>query len=309
MKKIYSIFAALMMAATMLAQNTDNLALAVYVEDMAEPFPASAKVQLTNKLNQLLTQNGVASSNYFGQFFITAFAVPQTKDVIPGPPMQYAETMEFTFYIADYSNQLVFATTSVKAKGVGTTDAKSYMDALKHINLQSSALKNFITEGKNKIIAYYEAEAPRILADARVKAGMKQYEEAIYLCTTIPAQCSAYSQAQALQLEVYQMYIDEMCRVNLQKAKAVWASEQNAYGAEQAGEYLSQILPDASCYADAEVLYKEIKAKVLDDWKFEMKQYQDQIDLEKERIKASRDVGVAYGNHQQPTTTNIGFLR
>ena len=48
---------------------------------------------------------------------------------------------------------------------------------------------------------------------------------------------------------------------------------------------------------------------MLDDWKFEMKQYQDGIDLEKQRINAMREVGVAFGKGQQPTTTNIGFLK
>ena len=88
-----------------------------------------------------------------------------------------------------------------------------------------------------------------------------------------------------------------------------WAAEQNATGAQKAGEFLAEIYPDAKCYEDAMNLYKEIKGKVLDDWEFEMKQYQDGIDLEKQRINAMREVGVAFGKGQQPTTTNIGFLK
>ena len=56
-------------------------------------------------------------------------------------------------------------------------------------------------------------------------------------------------------------------------------------------------------------LYREIKGKVLDDWKFEMKKYQDGIDLEKLRIDAAHQVGVAYGTHQPAQTTSIEFLR
>ena len=68
-------------------------------------------------------------------------------------------------------------------------------------------------------------------------------------------------------------------------------------------------MPDASCYGDAMALYKEIKGKVLDDWKFEMKKYQDGVDLEKARINAMRDIGVAYGSHQPQQKTNIEFIR
>jgi hypothetical protein len=56
-------------------------------------------------------------------------------------------------------------------------------------------------------------------------------------------------------------------------------------------------------------LYQEIKGKVLDDWKFEMKKYQDGVDIQKLQIDAARQIGVSYGNHQPTQTTNIEFLR
>ena len=68
------------------------------------------------------------------------------------------------------------------------------------------------------------------------------------------------------------------------------------------------IYPDAKCYKEGMDLYREIKDKVLDDWKFVMKIYQDGVDIEKERIKAWRDVGVAYGNHQQPISNYVNWL-
>ena len=302
---------ALMLAPTAIAQQQkgQNLALAVMVEDMIEPFPTAAKVQIENKLTRLLTQNGVATQDYLNQFFITAFAIPQTKDVLPGPPMQIAENIEINFYIADYYNQIVYSTASVNAKGVGTTDAKSYIDAIRHINLNSPELKRFITEGKAKIIDYYNTQSPKMLEKAQTLALRHQYEEALYICSTIPSECDYYSQALAVGNTIYQQMIDYQCQINLQKAKMAWAAEQNSYGATQAGEYLAQIYPEAKCYSEAEALYKEIKAKVLDDWKFEMKKYQDSVDLELARINSWRDVGVAYGKGQQPVTTNIGFLR
>lgn len=103
--------------------------------------------------------------------------------------------------------------------------------------------------------------------------------------------------------------MDNQCAINLAAARQAWAAEQNTIGAQKAGEYLAQIQPDAACYDEAMGVYQEIKGKVLDDWKFEMKKYQDSVDVEKERINAMREVGVAYGRGQQPTTTNIGFLR
>lgn len=311
MKRLYISLLALMCGVAIFAQTApkENLALRVVVEDMVEPFPAAAKTQMENKLTTLLAQNGIASTDWQSQFVITAFVVPQTKDIISSAPTQIAETMDVTFYIADVYNQLVFSTTTLPAKGVGNTEAKSYMDALRHINLSSSKLTAFVKEGKDKIVNYYNTQAPVIMEKAMNLAKMKDYNQALFLLATIPAECDAFSQANAKGLEVYQMYIDFECQKNLAAARAAWSAAQNAKGAAAAGEYLQLIYPDAACYDDAMNLYNEIKAKVLDDWKFEMKKYQDSVDLEKQRITAWREVGVAYGQHQQPTTTNIGFLR
>ena len=127
------------------------------------------------------------------------------------------------------------------------------------------------------------------------------------LCS-FPTASKAYTKSIEVGNEVYQHYVDYVAQQALQQAKAAWMAEQNSVGAAAAGEWLSQILPEAKCYDEAVDLYKEIKAKVLDDWKFEMKQYQDGVDLEKQRINAWKEVGVAYGKNQQPTTTYINWL-
>lgn len=288
----------------------NTLALRVLVEEPIEPAPAASKQLLENKLNTLLTQNGVASMNYLGQFFITVKALPLNKDIIAGPPTKISETMEVAFYIADYYNQTIFSTTSATVKGIGETESKCYMNALKQLKLNTPQMKQFVEEGRNKIIAYYNAEADRLIAQAKSFAAQKNYEEALWIISTIPSQCNKYNDALATGQEIYQQYVDHQCNVNLAKARTAWVSDQNAVGAEAAGEYLAQIYPDAKCYGDAMALYKEIKGKVLDDWKFEMKVYQDGVDTERERIRAIRDIGVAYGQGQQPVTTNISnFIR
>ena len=85
------------------------------------------------------------------------------------------------------------------------------------------------------------------------------------------------------------------------KAEAIWISGQDYNAAVNAGEYLSQILPDSECYGKVRQLYNEIKKKVGDLWKFEMKQYDTESELKKAKIQAFRAIGVAYGKGQQPS--------
>ena len=293
----------------MLAAETQYLPISVYAADDQESFPAGAKAMIENKLTQLLTKNGIAGIDYMGQFVLTITTTPIDKDVVAGPPAKIAEKMEMNLYIIDAYAKTIFSSTSFTVRGLGETETKCYLNAISHMPLQTPAIAKFVAEGKDKIVEYYDHEGEQLIKKAMYLAGQKQYEEALFWTTLIPQQCTHYDAAIATGLDIYQKYIDNQCAIHLASARQAWAAEQNAVGAAAAGEYLANILPDAGCYADAMDLYNEIKGKVLDDWKFEMKQYEDGIDLEKLRIDQARQVGVAYGEHQPQKEVTIDFLQ
>lgn len=301
------------------------LALSLYAQDVDQPFsgnipiavvaaaqqniPEGVNTFMENKLQQVISQNGLGSADYYGRFVITASIVPVTKDIIPGPPKQFSENLDVTFYIVDNIDQKIFASTTVSARSVDASEEKVLNKAVRSINVKSPQITSFVNDGREKIIAYYVAHADRIIKTAKALAKQRQYEAAFYELSAIPEACgAAYDRAVAVGTEIYQEYVDYLCEVNLARARSVWMAQQNSDGASEAGEYLSQILPDAKCYGEANALYKEIKGKVLDDWKFEMKKYDDQISLERARINSWRDVGVAYGKNQKSDTYNVTWL-
>jgi hypothetical protein len=309
MKKIFSILMAALISATMFAAETAFLPISVCAADNSESFPEGAKAMIENKLTQLLTRNGIAGLDYMGQFILTVTTTPLDKDIIPGPPMKIAEKMEMNLYIVDAYAKTIFSSTSFTVKGLGETENKCYLNAITRMPLQTPQIAKFVQEGKEKIIAYYDHEGEQLIKKAKFFAKQKKYDEALYWVALIPQQSKHYDAALATGLEIYQQYLDNECNINLAAARSEWAAQQNAVGAAAAGEYLAKILPDAGCYGDAMALYKEIKGKVLDDWKFEMKIYQDGVDLEKQRIEAARAIGVAYGEHQPNKEVNIDFIR
>ena len=308
-RHLFSIFMAALMSASMFAAETAYLPISVYAADDQEPFPAGSKALVENKLTQLLTRNGIAGMDYMGQFVLTVTTTPLDKDIIAGPPSKISEKMEMNFYIVDTYTKTIFSSTSLTVKGLGETENKCYMNALSHMPLDNPKMATFINEGKEKIIAYYDHEGANMLKKANMLATQKQYEEALYLVSLIPQQSKHYDAAIAASVDIYKQYINNQCNLNLAAARREWAAAQNALGAAAAGEYLALITPDAGCYGDAMELYKEIKGKVLDDWKFEMKKYQDGVDIEKQRVDAMRQIGVAYGNHQPSKEVNIEFVR
>lgn len=309
MRKLLSICAAALISATMFAAETEFLPISVYAADNSENFPEGAKAMIENKLTQLLTRNGIAGLDYMGQFVLTITTTPLDKDIIAGPPMKISEKMEMNLYIVDAYAKTIFSSTSFTVRGLGETENKCYLNAISRMPLQTPQIAQFIQEGKEKIIGYYDHEGEALIKKAQYLAKQKKYDEALFWVALIPQQSKHYDAALAAGQAIYQQYINNECNVNLAAARQAWAAHQNANGAEAAGEFLAKILPDAACYGDAMALYKEIKGKVLDDWKFEMKQYQDGVDLEKQRIEAARAVGVAYGTHQPSKEVNIDFIR
>jgi len=310
---VFATMVALIMGAFCQNTQTKNdpsaIVLSVLIPEGIEGFPDVAKNVLSNKIIQIATANGVSAFEGFGRFFITAIPSILTKDIVPGPPQQIAQNMDITFYVADYFDQKVFASATISCKGVGTNDNKAYIDAIKNVSPNASMLKDFLEKGKQKIIEYYAAQCDNIIKKAKSLAGQKGYEEAIYLLTSIPEAVPAcYDKALAQTQIIYQQYIDYLCDVNLAHAKSAWAAEQNSTGAHKAGKYMSYIYPDAYCYGEAQNLYQEIKGKVLDDWKFVMKMYQDGVDLESQRIEAWRAVGISFGDHQQQNTYNTNWI-
>lgn len=309
MKKLYTLCLAALMSATMLAAETEFLPICVYAADNTETFPFGAKDLVESKLTQLLTRNGIAGMDYLGQFVLTVTATPLDKDVIPGPPAKIAEKMDLNLYIVDAYARTIFSATSMTVRGLGETENKCYMNAISRMPLQSEQVSKFIQEGKQKILDYYNHEAPLLIKRANQLAKQRNYEEALNLVALIPQQCVHYDAALEVSQDIYQQYLNYECNANLAAAKAAWAAEQNKEAAEKAGEYLAQILPDAGCYDEAQKLYKEIRDKILEDWKFQKQLvHKDSVILESQRIEAMRQVGVAYGSHQPQQKTTIEFL-
>ena len=126
----------------------------------------------------------------------------------------------------------------------------------------------------------------------------------ISICSKGGEAASKYAQ------QLYQKNLNRMNLFLLNRARALWAAGQDQNTAYEVCSLLAQIDPDAACYADAAKLMTEVKRQVRSDIDFEMRQkYNDQVKIERERIAAIRAIGVAYGKGQQPTTTNLMFLR
>lgn len=301
MKRLISLIAFVVnMALTTYAQNNE-IQLYLYAPNQVENIPDASMEYLINNLSSAVTADGLAAQNeYMTQFILIPKVNVASKSIITNTQTQVVLNIDISLQVVDGMSGTLYASSIVNVKGVGTNETKAYNSAFRSINKNQQQIVLLVKAAKQKILSYYEAEADNIIKKANLLAAKNNYEEAFYLLSMIPSQCSKFDASISAGLSLWEKYKVYSCNTNLAKAEAIWVSGQDYNAAIRATEYLCQILPDSDCYAKARQLYNEIKKKVGDLWKYEMKQYNTEAELKKAKIQAFRAIGVAYGKGQQP---------
>lgn len=295
--------------ASAFAQDCDIHLMAIDTEQ-DDRMPDAAREYLFNRLCTAVTDDGISASSQYAQFFIAAKALPLYEQTVAGAPVRTALTLSLNLYIGDYWGEKVFDRLSFELRGVGESPERAYINAFRSLNKSNAKIADFLLRGKLRILNYYDQEYPNIIKEARRASGLRNYERALFLLTAVPVCCKGYDAVSDELVRTYQEYIDYNCDRLLMEARTAWAVNPDQKGASAVARILNQLEPNAACYGDAMELYKEVKAKMKDDWNFEMRQkYNDAIDIRKQVIDAARAVGVAYGEGQQPQTTNLMWLR
>lgn len=292
------------------AQDCD-LPISVAFSTDAEQIPVAAQRAITNRLKQVLTQNGVSGNLGFEQFAIVPKFDVIDKHIVAGPPVKIVYNLNLNLEIVDTQEGTVFSTCSMEINTVGENETKAFMAASQQIGTQSQQIKNFISRARTKIVSYYDKNWQRIVSRAQTLSGMNRKAEALYHIMSIPECCSGYSSAMKQALNIYKSYTDYEGERLLMRARALWASGNNDEAAAEAAQLLTQIEPTSKAYAQAKTLLNEIKAKSSknEPWNYELKVYNDSVDIQKQQIEAAKAVGVAYGRGQKQQTTNLMFVR
>lgn len=307
--KIFLSAVCLMVAARVCSQDC-MMPIAIQLDEDFTNVPQAATSVLYQALNRVATENGLTTESPTSPFVLTAHCDVLDKSNLPGPPIQTLYNLGITLYMADTYTQKKFGTAYITLDGVGTGEVKSYINAFRRISASNTQITNLINRGKKSMMNYYDSQYANIIKEAKRQESLQNYEEALAMVLSIPVCSKGGDQASKYGLQLYTKHLDRMNLFLLNKAKALWTAGQDQQTAYDVCALLAQIDPDAACYGEAAKLMKEVKAQVRSDIDLEMRQkYNDQIDLEKSRIAAARAIGVAYGNGQKQTTTNLMWLR
>ena len=297
------------------AQAQCEFPLTIVIPDQAVELSPMAKSQLTSKIRQAVTQNGMAGGTRFSNFCIVANLVETSKNLTSGLRPLVTVTMGLELYVANTRTGDKFGSTSLNLSGAGQNEKLAHMASISSLNPQNTALQSFMKATKKKIMSYYDGQTNNIIRQAKSLITKQDFEQAMFLLTSIPTCINNYDDVEAAILSTFQTYLNQDCAGKINKARHAWNASQDREGAKIAGAYLAAINPAAQCYDDAMELADEIRERIGEEWEWakDLKEFgkemaRSQVELEKMRIEAARAIGEAYAENQPDITINQNFI-
>ena len=225
-------------------------------DDILEELPSARKLFVT-KLGQIASRNGMggggASMN--NRFIISGDINILTKDITATAPTKYLVTIETTLAIGDGIDGKAFSSEFIEFKGIGISEDKAFISAIRKINPRHKLIKQAIKEGKEKIIEYYNSKCDFILKEASALADSKKFDEAVFLLNQVPMVTKeCYDKAMDLSTVIYKRKMENECQQNLTKSNSLIA--QNKW--VEAALPIASYTPDMSCYSDVKKLMSKI---------------------------------------------------
>lgn len=168
-------------------RDADKLAVgAIYPE--ASNLSAQAGNLLQNNLIQALTLNGLSAID--SRFMVLPRIAIVEQTVTETAPPKFVTEIQVSLFMVDLLSQTVMNQTMIETKGIGNSEDHAMMAAIRNISSRNSRLKTFITNGKDRIMEYFDANADQILLRTRAHIARGDYDSALKEINFVPKECS-----------------------------------------------------------------------------------------------------------------------
>jgi hypothetical protein len=139
---------------------------------------------------------------------------------------------------------------------MGLNDIKAYQAAFKLINAKDAKFKQFLVNGKSRIIQYYNDQCDYLQERATALKGLNQHDDAILLLSAVPEVCKeCYQKSLASMTKIYEDKLELNCETNLAQARSFLVSGRF----DEAVELVQFITPRQKCYPQVKSLLTDIQ--------------------------------------------------
>ena len=308
---------------------SEAISINVFVPD--DNIPVEAKRILVTKLNQIVTNYGLADNGLTDRFFLTSEVLVSTKDIVPSNPPKVSQKLEIVLMIGDVVDNKLYGTFSVPVVGIGQNENKAFINAFQKIPVKSKGLESFLEDTKGKIVGYYQQNGSQIIDRAESLAATGQYEEALQLLFSIPDCCGDISKKEnEIASRVYQLKVDRESAAIYKRAKTLWETTPSESTVSEVITLLEGVSPESASASDCEKLVARIsnemqlmrarqqkaaeeqKAKNDEkeraEWEFKIRQYEDQLELQRQQMKDQSRIERARMETEKTVSGHIGGI-
>ena len=277
---------------------TNDVCIGVVCPESLEYFSQSGLSRLTQKMEQIATNNGVAA------FYDEAFVMFPKLDVydiqtVEGG-MKAIETLkiDLTINVLQMATKTIIGSIPVVLSGSGYSIAEATSNAISKINARDPKYSSFISDCKKRIINYDEKNCKNSILKAKILASQQRYKEALALLALYPECLPSYSLVSAAIVDIYKDYQKERSAQLVLEAKSAIAVQDY----DLAADLLAGVDPESPSYKEALNLIETVKKSVTKEkqeaidraWKL----YNLEVALEKHCINAAKEVAKAYNSSQ-----------
>lgn len=279
-----------------------------FTEDQHNRFDQDLLQKTEGKLTQLLSNFGIASSDYNNGLFLQPNIIINSEDIVEGG-MQNINIVNMTLQLLIKQDQtnLVFSSFSKTLKGTGRNTGLAINNAINSLSANDPSLADFMKRGSEKVLGYYDANCDQIISRSTNLDKSGRFEESLALLMSVPEAASCFKTAQNKSVETFRNFQKKNCSSEIKDAKMYIA--QKEYSA--AFDILGNIDSGSPCAAESNTLVKNIENKISAEekkqWDLQMKLHQDQVTLQKQRINAIKDIAVSFYNSQKRPATTVIF--
>lgn len=309
---VAAIAIAAMPSAASAADPECNVPVGLKIENPDNTVPQNALSNLSSIITTALSNNGLGGDPALSNFCINAEVVPEGQENIAGLRPVVAVVARLNMELCNTATGEKFCASSFEIRGGGANAAAAYNAAVRDLRSRNNDLKQFMDRAQQTVMNYYNRHLIEILRQARSKNMNGNAEEAIWLLCTVPPCVDGYNDVEECMNEIYQSYADREGARLLAQARIAWDTGRDLSAAGEAAALLRQIDPSSASFPGALEFAREIRDRIAaeseyarerDDrmWEFARELELSDIDLERARIEAARQIGIAYGENQRAT--------
>lgn len=310
MKKIIMLWIFVVTSITAYAQELSfgQITFTPYIEAQNSLDETSGRL-LKDKMLQIVTANE-AIGGFDRRFVITPNVNILSEKETATIPQKVSLKIAITFYVGDGVASALFGSYRMEVLGVGDNRNQALHSAIRKIKVNNEGVSNLISQGKERIIAYYNTYSSTLIKKAKSYMTLLDFENAISCLSTIPSVCKDYEQAQTLIQQCGTKLIERDNDILITKAKSAWSANPNKEGASVASMYLSQIIVSSPKYrSEVQHLADKMQKTIIlrEDKLMELAKVQilSEERLQKEQIKASAQIETEFWSSLPKIVYNV----